>query len=512
MPAGVALGSVPWGAELAALAARHANRPAVRDGHGAACDFATLIARAAGLAAAVRAAGGGHGVAVASALPNALPAVIAQTGLRIAGVCEVPLNPALTEAERAHCLALSGAKIMLCEAAAASGYRALGCRVLAIEELIAGHGDPADFAPVAGDAWGRILFTSGTTGAPKAIVHSHAGRWIANLLQRAHYDPMPRPGSAVALMTPFVHGAGLLAQGFHDQGAAILLLNGVDLKTLTAALAARSIDHIFAPPTVLAKIVAALDGQKIDFIRTVFTGTAPLPRALYHAARAIFGPVVRITYGKSEIVNPIAVLTPEETDRVYRAEDAGGACVGYPGSGVEIAIRAEDGSEVPRGTVGEVHLRGRHMLAGHIDAGGWHPTPPEGWHATGDLGFLDPAGRLVLSGRIADVIKSGGYKIHPDEIEQALAGTAPALAVIALPSDYWGEVIVAVGEGADAAWPERARAALAGLARHKHPRAFIAVAALARNHQGKTMRRLIREDILARYRLVDGPYPELSPR
>ncbi|MDE2515016.1 MAG: acyl--CoA ligase [Rhodospirillales bacterium] len=506
------IASVPWGAELAALAARHGARPAARDGSGTEIDFAPLIARGAALGAVIREAGGGHGVAVASALPNALPAVIAQIGLRLAGVCEVPLNPALTDAERAHCLGLSGAKIMLCEAAAAPAYRGLGCRVLAIEELIAGHGDPADFAPVAGDAWGRILFTSGTTGAPKAIVHSHAGRWIANLLQRAHYDPMPRPGSAVALMTPFVHGAGLLAHGFHDQGAAILLLNGVDLKTLRAALAERSIDHIFAPPTVLAKIVAALDGQRIDFIRTIFTGTAPLPRALYQAARAIFGPVVRITYGKSEIVNPIAVLSPDETDAVYAAGDPGGACVGWPGSGVEIAIRDEAGAACPQGEVGEVHLRGRHMLAGHIDAAGWHPTPAEGWHATGDLGFLDAAGRLVLSGRIADVIKSGGYKIHPDEIEQALAGTAPALTVIAIPSDYWGEVIVAVGEGADAGWEARGRAALANLARHKHPRAFIAVDALARNHQGKTMRRLIREDILTRYRLIDGPYPALAPR
>ena len=504
------IASVPWGAEFAAVAARHTTRPAARDAAGAGLDFTTLAARAADLASMLRDAGAEAGTPVASALRNGLPAVVSQVGLRIAGVCEVPLNPALTPAECAHCLDLSGAKLVVTTREAAARFTALGRAVIAIEDVPAGGADPADFAPVAGEAWGRILFTSGTTGAPKAIVHTHAARWIANLLQRAHYGPMPGPGSAVALMTPFVHGAGLLSQGFQDQGASAVLLDGVDIAALKGVLAARAIDHIFAPPTVLAKIVAALDGQRIDFIQTLFTGTAPLPRGLYHAARRIFGPIIRITYGKSEIVNPIAVLAPAETDAVYAGADIEGACVGYPGSGVEIAIRAEDATACPQGAIGEVHLRGRHMLAGHIDAAGYHPMPAEGWHATGDLGFIDPAGRLVLSGRLADIIKSGGYKIHPDEIEQALVGTAPAVSVIAIPSDYWGEVIVAVAEGAPADWQDRAKAALSGLARHKHPRAFVAMAELPRNHQGKTMRRLIRDHVLATHTLIDGPYPVLT--
>jgi len=164
--------------------------------------------------------------------------------------------------------------------------------------------------------------------------------------------------------------------------------------------------------------------------------------------------------------------------------------------------------------VGEVHLRGRHMSCGHIDAGGFQPLPEDGFHATGDLGRIDARGRLHLIGRLADVVKSGGYKIHPDEIERELAGTAgtAAVAIVSLPSEYWGEIIVAVAETDDAAWPDRARAALGGLARYKHPRAFLMLEELPRNPQGKIMRRLIRAALLERYRIVDGSHPSLEPR
>jgi acyl-CoA synthetase (AMP-forming)/AMP-acid ligase II len=152
------------------------------------------------------------------------------------------------------------------------------------------------------------------------------------------------------------------------------------------------------------------------------------------------------------------------------------------------------------------------MLAGLIDAEGFHPTPPDGWHATGDLGRIDERGRLHLVGRTADVIKSGGYKIHPEEIEAALAGTAAAVAVTTLPSEYWGEVIVAVAEAASADWAARAVAASEELARYKRPRAFVSLDALPRNAQGKVPRGRVREMLLERYRLLDGPHPVLEPR
>ncbi|MNV85092.1 Long-chain-fatty-acid--CoA ligase FadD13 [compost metagenome] len=154
------------------------------------------------------------------------------------------------------------------------------------------------------------------------------------------------------------------------------------------------------------------------------------------------------------------------------------------------------------------------MYIGHVDKDGFHAPDADGWHRTGDLGRIDELGRLWLLGRMADVIKSGGYKIYPDEIEAALAGTPGCgeICVVALPSDYWGEVIVAVAERAGDDWPEAASRRVEGLARYKHPRAHVTVDALPRNPQGKISRREVRDLVLSAYDLRDGPYPKLQAR
>jgi O-succinylbenzoic acid--CoA ligase len=314
-------------------------------------------------------------------------------------------------------------------------------------------------------------------------------------------------------MTPFTHGASLITFAFLDYGASVLLLDGIDLPKVKRALAA-GVDHVFAPPTVLAKPVSAFEGRRFPEVRVVFCGTATLTPALYEKARVIFGPTLRIAYGKSEVVNPITVLPSLATDRYYREEMAGeGACVGWPASGVEIDVRHDDGSICAADEVGEVYLRTCHTLSGHVDEHGFHAQPPKGYHATGDLGRMDRQGRLHLVGRTGDVIKSGGYKIYPEEIERVLAGTAPAVSVTALLSEYWGEVIVAVSEDAPPEWEAEARAVVAkSLAKYKHPRAYLAMAALPRNPQGKVPRARVRDLVLAHYTLIDGPHPSLVLR
>lgn len=506
------LSAINWAHDLKAAADAFADLPCVSDGVDE-LRFRDLAGLAGGLAHRLLAVGLAPGEPVATCLRNGLPAVWASAGVRLAGAAETPLNPAFTEAERRYCLELAGVRRVVTSRREAAFFAALGAAVIAVEDIV-----PAPFVtlpPVPSAAWGRISFTSGTTGRPKAIVHTHGARWIANLLQRASFAAMPGPGSRVLLMTPFTHGAGLLAAAFLDHGAAVVLLDGVDPPAVERLLASGTIDHVFAPPTVLAKLAATFPARHFPGIRVVFCGTAPLTPTLYARARALFGPVVRITYGKSEVVNPIAVLPPAACEAYYRDESGGaGFCVGWPGTGVEIAIRGEDGGDLVTGEIGEIHLRAQHMLAGLIDGSGFHATPAGGWHETGDLGRIDARGRLHLVGRTADVIKSGGYKIHPEEIETALAGSAGggAVAVTTMPSEYWGEVIVAVAEGAPADWPAHAAAAAATLAKFKRPRAYLVLDALPRNAQGKVPRGTVRERLLERYRLVDGAHPVLEER
>ena len=502
---------IAWSSGLKTQADHYGDLVAVSDGEREITHRA-LAGRAARLAEMLLTAGAQPGEPVATFLRNGIPAVWASYGVKMSGAAETPLNPALSEDERRYCVRLAQVKRVVTGAAAAPFFRSLGCETIAIEDMAAEPGDPGRIPPVPAQVWGRIIFTSGTTGRPKAIVHTHEARWIANLLQRATLPYAPAPGTRALLMTPFTHGASLISFAFLEHGASVVLLDGVDLPKVEAALEA-GVDHVFAPPTVLAKLAGAFEGRRFPRVRLVFCGTSTLTPALYDKARAIFGPVVRVTYGKSEIVNPITVLPLDACDRYYREEAAGdGACVGWPGPGVEVEVWREDSCRCEPDEVGEVHLRARHMLAGHIDEAGFHALPLDGHHATGDLGRIDTRGRLHLVGRTADVIKSGGYKIYPEEIERALAGTATTVVVTTVPSDYWGEIIVAVAEDAPPDWEARARAAAESLAKYKRPRAYLSLDNLPRNPQGKVPRGRVRALILERYRLTDGPRPTLSPR
>jgi acyl-CoA synthetase (AMP-forming)/AMP-acid ligase II len=503
--------SVPWSSSLRVLAERFGETIAVTDECGQ-LSYKELCRRAHALAARLIAAGVGPGKCVATLLPNGMAGVWACYGIKLTGAAEVPLNWGYTAAEIEWSAQLADFRIVVALGERADDLRSIDLEPLAVESFVGL--DPGTVLPPAPhEARGRILFSSGTTGKPKGAVYTHGGRWVGEQLLKATLPFTPCPGSRLLLMTPFSHGASLLAFAWCDFGGEIILLNGVDTDRVLPLLRTGSIDAVFAPPTVLAKLAAAFGDEKITSVRCVFTGTQPLTAALYQKAQAIFGPVVRVTYGKTECINPITILGPDDTHAHFTREDRpAGTCVGWPAPGVDLqidtGIERDDGSDAS----GEILLRAPQMSVGLIDAEGFKPHGPNGWHHTGDLGQLDGRGRLWLTGRIADVIKTGGYRVNPDEIEALLTGInhCGPVCVTSLPSDYWGEVIVAVAENAGLGWDAEAAGRVEVLSRHKHPRAYLCVENLPRNLQGKTSRRHVREMILATYDFIDGPYPKLS--
>jgi len=495
---------IHWGTMQAALVQRFGARVAVRDEAGAAT-YCDIFAAAAGLGRRLLAAGVRPGEHVASFFRNGRPAVSAAYGIQLSGAAETPLNIAYTEAECIAIARLAGCRHVVCSAAHAALFADHGLEAHPMEAIAPQTLAPPDFPAVAPEIAGRLAFTSGTTGLPKAIVYSQRARHLANVTLQASLPWLPGPGSRVLLMTPFAHGAALQTFAWLDQGGEVVLMDGVQLDRVEPMLAAGELEGVFAAPTVLAKLAGAFAGREFRGVRTVFTGTAPLPPTIYAAARALFGPVIRVTYGKSEVFNPITVLPQAATDAYYaEAADAdGGSCVGWPGNGVELAVEDE-----------EILIRAQHMSDGWIDVDGFHPWRPDGFHATGDVGRIDSQGRLHLLARLSDAMKSGGYKIYPQEIERALAPALPGreIAVLGFPSDYWGEIIVAVAENPPPGWEAAARAACAELAPFKRPRFHAAVAALPRNGQGKMVRRLLLADLQRRWRLQDGPRPSFQER
>jgi acyl-CoA synthetase (AMP-forming)/AMP-acid ligase II len=527
-----AVPSIDWSASLRTAADRFDSQPAVTDGEGSCLSYRELCDGAHRLARHLVAVHGlGVDRPVATLLPNTTAGVMASYAIRMAGAIEVPISWGSTPEELAWCAKLAHVSLVLSLASRQEGLHALGLQAICVDESSAAT-DPADavvnaadvnrgFTPVPGEAPGRILFTSGTTGKPKGVLYRHIDRWTGEQMLKASLPFVPAVGDKILLMTPFVHGASLMTYAWCDLGGHVVLLDGVILEKIGEQLADPRLRAIFAPPTVLAKITSAFEGQTFKQVDCVFTGTQPLTALMYERACAMFGPVVRVTYGKSECVNPITVLSTDQTHAYFsRSAIPAGACVGHPAPGVQIRIEPQDDSDSDgeegggREGYGEVWLKAPHMSRGMITLDGFSAHEPSGWHQTGDLGYMDDGGRLVLTGRMADVIKTGGFKVNPDEIEATLVALDASIqiSVTALPSDYWGEIIVAVAESSFDGWASAAQARLGSLSRHKHPRLFVAVQALPRNPQGKVSRRLVREQVLAQYELLDGPYPEIKRR
>ncbi len=500
----MAVPSINWAYHFATIARRFASRTAISDAAGS-IGYAELFDRAAGIAARLIEAGAAPGDPVATCFPNGRFAAAASYACMMAGAAEMPLNIAYTDAERRDTLDTVPARVAIVDAARAGFFRDAGLSVVVADEVGPATFEPNRFAPVSGATAGRIVFTSGTTGRPKAVVYSHRARFLGNLLLQASLPFLPGRNSRVLLMTPFAHGTSLQTFAWLDQGGEAVLMDGAKLDQVEPMLAAGSLEAVFAAPTVLAKFANDFAGRRFEGVRAIFTGTAPLAPAVYRRAREMFGPVVRVTYGKSEVFNPITVLPPDATDAYYEAGGGndGRSCVGWPAQGVELAI----------GEDGEVLIRAQHMSDGFIDAAGFHPWREDGFHPTGDVGEIDELGRLHLKARLSDAIKSGGYKIYPQEIERALAPAIGAneSVVLGLPSEYWGEIVVAVAERPPEGWEALARQSCGDLAAFKRPRFFLELAVLPRNAQGKVVRRRVIDEIRARHRLVDGPRPSLEP-
>ncbi|NIR89359.1 MAG: acyl--CoA ligase [Gammaproteobacteria bacterium] len=505
---------ISWGSDFAVLAVRHNGRLAVKDAHGA-LSYGDLLARAAGLADRLIAAGVRPGTPVATLVANGNAALRASLGVTLSGAAEVPLNPVQSAEERAWCLRLVAARHAVVPAGMEDAFPSSAFTRHVLEDIGPAPLEPQRWPQPNSHDWGRVLFTSGTTGRPKAVVHSHGGRWLATTMLRLALPVRLSVDDRILLMTPFAHGSSLLAYAFLWEGAGAYLMDGVRVAEVVDLIKRRTVNHIFAPPTVLAKIVKGMEGKRVHSIRTLLTGTATLSPALYRAARAVFGPVVRVTYGMTEVFNPITVLQPIETDAAYRAEDPGRSTpLGWPASGVELSIRDEAGREVLPGEPGEIYVRAPHMFCGYITSDGFASPAEDGFHATGDIGYYTATTGLYLLGRRHDVITTGGYKVFPEEIESWLSesNAAVELAVVGVPSEYWGEVVVAaVATTARERWQTVENAATS-LTRYKRPRAYVYIPALPRNALGKVDRRALRTLILERYRLIDGPYPKLEPR
>ncbi|MFE4458790.1 acyl-CoA synthetase [Nocardia tengchongensis] len=408
--------------------------------------------------------------------------VLAVIGCLIAGVTVVPVPPDAGSAELAHILTDSGAQAWLGKAPAGSELPVIPVR----KHARSWH----RYAEPAGNATAFVLYTSGTTGAPKGVMLSRAA--IA-----AGLDALIQAWGWTS-KDVLVHGLPL----FHVHGLILGVLGplraGSPLvhtgKPTPRAYADAHGTMYFGVPTVWSRVVEEPDAaQELAKARILISGSAPLPVPVFERLAELTGHAPIERYGMSETM--ITLSTRPDGERRP-------GWVGTPVAGVETRLRDESGAPVPHDgeSVGGLQVRGPMLFDGYLgkpEVTAENYTA-DGWFKTGDVAVIDAEGFHRIVGRESvDLIKSGGYRIGAGEIETSLLGH-PAVAetaVIGVPDEDLGQRIVAyvvLRDGAGEGIAEELIAHVAGeLSVHKRPREVRVVTALPRNAMGKVQKKLL---------------------
>ncbi|TYK47875.1 acyl-CoA synthetase [Actinomadura decatromicini] len=442
-----------------------------------------LFDRASAVAAEIR---GADAVAVhATASPETVVAVV---GGVLAGVPVVPVPPDSGPAERAHILGDSAASLLL---AASGAERAEGEPPLVpVDALPRGGGGTA--ADVPADATALILYTSGTTGAPKGVLISRSA--IAAGLDGLAGAWAWTPDDVLVHGLPLfhVHGLVLGVLGALRVGSRLVHTGRPRPELYAAAAGDDGGSLFFGVPTVWSRTAADPSAARaLRAARLLVSGSAPLPVPVFERLAELTGhrPVER--YGMTETL--ITVSARADGDRRP-------GHVGTPLPGVETRLAAEDGSPVPLDgeTPGELHVRAPLLFKGYLnrpDATAKSFTE-DGWFRTGDIAAVGPDGWHRIVGRAStDLIKSGGYRIGAGEIENALLahpGVREA-AVVGTPHDDLGEQVTAYVVADGVAARELTDFVAGRLSVHKRPRVVHLVEALPRNAMGKVVKTRLTE-------------------
>jgi len=411
-------------------------------------------------------------------LPTGIELAVLYLGAIRAGLVAVPIDPATTEPEAGHILADSGATLCVDSANAA--------RILAH-----GSAGPAGDARLpdvrGGEDVAVLLYTSGTTGAPRGAMLSHRAL-LANLDQLAAVEPPLLTADDVLFVPlPLTHVFGLnagLGMALRT-GATTVLAGRLDPAATLARMADEGVTAVAAVPGQYAAWLRRPElGAGFARVRMAMSGSATLGRGVV-AGYAELGVRLYDGYGLTEAAPVIALNAAGEP----RA-----GSVGRPLPGVEVQLRDPDGTVVGAdgGDPGRIFVRGANLFSGYWPDGADGPDA-DGWFGTGDIAMQDADGELHLVGRSAELVIVNGFNVYPAEVE-AVLGADPAVAEVAVtgvPDERTGEAVhayVVPARGATVRPEDLLAAAARSLARFKLPSVIEVVTELPHTVTGKVMK------------------------
>lgn len=370
----------------------------------------------------------------------------------------------------------------------------------------------SDSYPMEPERAAVILFTSGSSGSPKAALLSHDNllSYVMETVEFAGADD----DEALLLAAPPFHIAGVAAVlSSVYSGRRLLPLAGFTPEGWLDLARTEGATHAFVVPTMLTRIIHCLEsdpGLDVPSLRSISYGGARLAAPVLERALELFPQVQFVNaYGLTETSSTIAVLGPEEHREAHTSTEPAIRrrleSVGRPLPGVEVAVFDESGESVPTGSKGAIRVRGPQVSGEYLDTA---PTVDGGgWLTTGDVGFIDEQGYLFVEGRADDVIIKGGENLSPAEIEDVLLrhGAVVAVAVVGIPDPEWGESVAAAvvlapstdgtatGEITDelTVWVRQQLGSL------KTPSRIVVWEDLPTTATGKLLRRVVRDQMVA---------------
>jgi fatty-acyl-CoA synthase len=383
------------------------------------------------------------------------------------------------------------------------GVRGLEC--LAQHELATRleHAEAAGDLQVDPDAVAIWLFTSGTTGEPKAALlrHRHLVSYVLSTVEfRSAGDD-----EATLVSVPPYHIAGMAAiLSSTYAGRRIVYLPQFDPHGWVRLAAEEAVTHAMVVPTMLGRLLDAMEqlDSTLPSLRHLSYGGGRMPVAVVERAMALLPHVGFVNaYGLTEASSTVAVLGPEDHRAAYGSDDPAVrvrlGSVGRPLPTLELEIRGRFGAALPAGETGEIHVRGEQIAGEYLDRS---VLTRDGWFPTNDSGHLDEAGFLYVDGRLDDVIVRGGENMSPGEIEAVLL-QHPAVAdagVAGVPDDEWGEVAAAAvvfEPGASTTEAELQAWVRDRLRSSRTPVVVDVRAALPYNETGKLLRRVLKDQL-----------------
>jgi len=475
-------------------AARTPGAPAI-DAPGQRLTYGALAERVLALAGALAAEGVGPGEKVAVALPFSPLAAIATLAVQATGACAVEIDRAMGAQGFQEVAAQARPRLALGPPADAAAWTAAGVRLPRPDAPPAGAAPLAAAAPVSADDPALVVYTSGSTGRPRGVVQTF-GNLLANTRSIVEYLGLTAEDRALALL-PFhyVYGKSVLQTHLFAGGSVFVEPRFMYPRVAMESLGKEGCTGFAGVPATFEILrrdvdVAALDRPRLRYLTQA--GGRMHPDTIRWARQAFQPAALFVMYGQTEATARLSYLPPA------RGGDKEGS-IGIAIPGVTLAVVDEAARPLPDGEVGHLVARGANVTPGYLGA------PEEtaailhdGWLWTGDLAYRDAEGFLFITGRAKEILKVGGYRVSPVELEDALRAH-PAVqdaAVVGAPDPIQGDVpvgFVVLRPGAAASEDELRRSCKERLAPYKVPARVLAVPDLPRNAAGKPQKALLHD-------------------